>query len=168
MRRSGLPAAKSYAQQAALKLAVFAAALAIYAILSSNRIHTWKDDYTLWKDSSAKSPHSARAHGNLALAAYGEGLFDEALAEAQKSVNLYYYYAGSHYAVGLVFYEKGFYEKSIAALKWALLLEEKYINNPAYEAEIRNSLGLAYEAMGYLDLADMEFEKTDRLRKEAR
>lgn len=156
--------AKSYAQQAALKWAVLATVLIIYAFLSVNRIYTWKDDYTLWKDSAAKSPFGARSHGNLALAAYSKDLFDDALAEAQKSISFYYYYAGAHHVIGLVFYKKGLYEKSIAASKWALLLEERYINNPAYEAEIRNSLGLAYEAMGYFDLAEIEFEKARRLK----
>lgn len=159
--------AKSYAQQAAYKWVFLAAVLAVYALLSVNRIYTWKDDYALWKDSAAKSPYGARSHGNFALAAYSKGLYDEALAEAQKSLQFYYYYAGAHYIIGLVLYKKGLYEKAIVELKWALLLEGKYINNPIYEAAIRNPLGLAYEAMGYYDLAEMEFDKVNRLRKDA-
>ena len=62
----------------AVRLAVAAALVAALAAVTHARNRVWRDERSLWADSVAKSPGSARAQNNLGLALQAEGRGAEA------------------------------------------------------------------------------------------
>ncbi|MFZ3073004.1 MAG: hypothetical protein WA162_07155 [Thermodesulfobacteriota bacterium] len=147
----------------AIAMAALLSIVLACSAISFNRTLAWKDDYILLKDTTGKSPNKARPRSNLALRAYLNGLYDEAFFEAKKTIGLYYYYPTAHYIIGLTLYDKGRYAESLKAYDWALITAEKYLNNPAYMAQIHKSRGLAWKALGDNDSAAKEFNEATRL-----
>lgn len=56
--------------------------------LTRQRNTVWKDDLSLWSDTAAKTPNSARAHLNLGLAYYTRRRYDEAEASYKRALSL--------------------------------------------------------------------------------
>lgn len=59
-----------------------------FAVLTVQRNHAWKDDYSLWLDTAEKSPDSDVAHNNLGAAYEQKGLLDEALHQYDTAIAL--------------------------------------------------------------------------------
>jgi len=59
-----------------------------FAILTLQRNHVWKNDFSLWSDTSVKSPDSDIAHNNLGVAYEHKGLLDAALREYEIAIAL--------------------------------------------------------------------------------
>lgn len=59
-----------------------------FGILTTQRNHAWKNDYSLWSDTIIKSPDSDVAHNNLGVAYEHKGLFDDALREYETAIAL--------------------------------------------------------------------------------
>jgi len=60
----------------------------LFAVLTVQRNHVWKDDYSLWSDTAEKSPDSDVAHNNLGVAYEHKGLLDDALREYETAISL--------------------------------------------------------------------------------
>ena len=55
--------------------------IVIYAFAAYERQAVWKDDLSLWRDASAKSPYHPLPHSNYGLALSNAGRYDEAVRE---------------------------------------------------------------------------------------
>ncbi|MDP2156359.1 MAG: tetratricopeptide repeat protein, partial [Nitrospirota bacterium] len=59
-----------------------------FVVLTVQRNHAWKDDYSLWSDTVKKSPDSDVAHNNLGDAYEQKGRLDDALREYESAISL--------------------------------------------------------------------------------
>jgi hypothetical protein len=60
--------------------------LAVYALLTWQRIHVWSSEKALWSDAASKAPCLARPHWRLSLVAAQEGNADLARAEESAAI----------------------------------------------------------------------------------
>jgi len=73
----------------------------------------WKSDLELWKDCVKKSRQKERTHHNLGFAYFELEQWKDAEREFEEALRLNTHYYLSMYNHGMVFYKKGFMEKSI-------------------------------------------------------
>ena len=68
--------------------AVSVVILAILAVLTFSRNAVWATEYSLWRDVSIKSPHSARPHSFIAKSYYAEGRYSDAVSELERVLEI--------------------------------------------------------------------------------
>jgi tetratricopeptide (TPR) repeat protein len=71
------------------------------------RNHVYRDAFTIWTDTVAGAPASARAHNNLALELQQRGQFAEADAQFARAVSLQPDYVTAHYDWGVMLLAQG-------------------------------------------------------------
>ena len=86
------------------------------------------------------------------IAYFNKGMYDEAIAECKKAIEINPNLAMAHNNLGLVYHEKGMYDEEIAEYKKAIEI------NPNL-AMAHNNLGLAYRMKGMYDKAIAEYKK---------
>ena len=118
-------------------VAVLVALIAVNSVLTFERNKVWKDEFTLWKDVIAKSPHKPRPYVNLAFAYKAVGDPDEAIALYSKAIAVDPNYADAYYNRGLEYYRAGRDSQAFIDASKAIAL------NAAY-AEAYNNRGLIY------------------------
>ena len=89
---------------------------------------------------------------NLGVAYSGKGMYDEAIAEFKKGIEINPNYAEAHSNLGIAYRNKGRFDEAIAELKKAIEI------NPNY-AEAHSNLGIAYGGKGMFDEAIAEYKK---------
>jgi len=124
----------------------------ILSIMTYFRNRVWKDDYTLWRDVTAKSPNKYRGYSNLALAFERDKNYDMAIEYFKKSTDRAPYEAREFYNLGLAYFAKGDLKQAVQCFKKAILLK------PLYD-EAYNNIGVAYVVLGQKDEALSAFEK---------
>jgi tetratricopeptide (TPR) repeat protein len=82
-------------------------------------------------------PNYAEAHTNLGTIYFRQGLFDQALVEHQRAVEIKPEYAKGYYNIGSVYRENRKIEEAIASFKKALEINPKY-------AEAHYALAIIY------------------------
>ncbi|UCD84820.1 MAG: tetratricopeptide repeat protein, partial [Deltaproteobacteria bacterium] len=112
----------------------------IFSIWTFQRNIVWNDEFALWSDCLKKSPNKARSHDGIALAYLNNGMYDDAIREAQKAlqINPNYTKAYKVYSnIGFAYLYKGMYDEAIRQCQRALSI------NPNYTKAYTN-LGVAY------------------------
>jgi tetratricopeptide (TPR) repeat protein len=90
------------------QLVALAALLAVpLTILTYERNKVWESDFTLWRDTAAKSPNSPRAQMNYGLALMRKGQYAEAEGCYRSSIRLAPYYALAYTNLGIVLAAQG-------------------------------------------------------------
>jgi tetratricopeptide (TPR) repeat protein len=83
-------------------LAVAMIVLSGYAYGTHHRNAVWKDEKTLWKDVTEKSPKNGRGLMNYGLVMMGEGNYDEAEKYFNAGLKMWPYYSLLHVNMGVV------------------------------------------------------------------
>ena len=123
-----------------------AGALFAFGFLTSQRCGVWHDNFTLWNDVLAQYPNDAAARNNRAIAYNGQGLYDFALEDCNKSIRINPNYAIAYNNRGYAYNGKGLYDMAIEDYSRAIRLDPKY--GQAY-----NNRGIARSARGDQDSA---------------
>ena len=125
----------------------------VLAGLTVQRNMDYRSELSLWQDSVAKCPGSARAQNNLGKALYDLGRIPEALAHIEESLRLGPPLAAAHFNLGLILARRGRREEARSQYEEAVRL------NPEY-AEAQLNLGVCLleadkiaEALPYLTAA---------------
>jgi tetratricopeptide (TPR) repeat protein len=105
------------------------------------RNHAYHSALTLWQDTVAKRPHSARAQSNLAQALIDVDAPAQALPHAQDALRLQPDYFEARYNLGMALHGLGQYPQAVEQFTRTLQLAPRY-------AMAHNGLGLCLEALG--------------------
>ena len=147
-RISQLKALRQSANYAIVSILIILTGL--YSTGTIKRNHIWKDSYTLWIDTTKKSPDGYLPHYNLALIYSRQERFGEAIKEYVIAMKLNPDYPDSYNNLGNIYSNLGRFDDAIKEYTIALKLKPNY-----YEA--RNNLGNAYVMQGKLDEAIKEY-----------
>ena len=127
----------------------------IFSIWTFQRNIVWSDEFTLWSDCLKKSPNKAGPHNNLGNAYINKEMFDEAIREYQRALDIDPDYAEAYKAytnLGFAYLYKGMYDEAIRECQRALRI------NPNY-AKAHTNLGIAYLNKGMYDEAIREYQR---------
>jgi tetratricopeptide (TPR) repeat protein len=130
----------------AAAVSAVAIAIAVFGALTVRRNAVWRDNYTLWSDSVAKSPESAFAHANLGYALFYAGRTAEGRRELDTALRLDPGIPASIVTQGIQYASKGLLKKAILEFSIALMFDPDMV-------EAHYNLGLAYQDRGWLDAA---------------
>ena len=127
------------------------------AVLTVRRNEVYRSDVSLWADTVAQRPASARAHINLGKAVLALGRVPAALGHFEKAIQLQPAVPESHYNRGLALVRLARRPEAIGEYETALQLQPKY-------AEAHNNLGNALLLEGRLPDALGHYERAVQLR----
>jgi tetratricopeptide (TPR) repeat protein len=141
----------------------FILVLLLYSGATIDRNTDWKDNLTLWQKTVKTSPNSALAHYNLGFFYAERRMYDLAIAEYKRSLNLApkdidvhfsiaTFFGRVHTNLGVVYFKKGLFDLAMDEFKEALKL------NPN-DAKAHVNLAIIYDTKGLYDLAIIEFKK---------
>ncbi len=128
------------------------ALLALYAFGDIRRTLTWRDDYTLWKDTVLKSPDSLPVHLNLARAMQKKNDLTGAVAELNEVTRLDRDKSEAYNRLAYIYRDLNRFPEAIANFKEVLRLEPDNDN-------IHYNLAMAYQATGDLNAAKAHYEQ---------
>ena len=130
------------------------AAVAILAGWQTYRRNAdYRDDLTLWGDSVAQCPASARAQGCLGIAYFNRGKLSEALRCYEESFRLDPHSSLVHYNMGLTFVRLGKIQEAAAHYAEAVRIEPSYVKARAELAVALITLKRVPEALPHLSFA---------------
>jgi len=127
-----------------------------FSLNTSQRNHIWKGSLNLWIDTVKKSPYKARPHNSLGSAYFEEGMFDNAILEYRKALEIDPNSATGHYNLGRSYDKKSRLDEAISEYKKALVLKPRY-------ALAHNNLGVDYYLKGNYELAIIHCDKAIEL-----
>ncbi len=144
-----------------INTAVVATVLLLSA-LTISRNGVWKNEYTLWKDATEKSPGKARPHTNLGMVLAGMGDTDRALWELNTAVSLDPDSPDARLSLGSLYLQTGKHQEAIALLSTTLAKFPDASDIPARVADrfakAHFNLGLAYFYRGNYKRAVAEYK----------
>ncbi|HEY1108377.1 MAG TPA: tetratricopeptide repeat protein [Opitutaceae bacterium] len=105
------------------------------------RLGDYRDELSIWGDTAAKHPSSARAHNNYGQALFRAGRLDEAVASYERALAIQPKYPETHYNLGVARMRQGDAARAIAHYDTALRHEPDY-------PEALNNLGNALAQLG--------------------
>ena len=129
--------------------------LTVFAFVSISRNVVWHDEFSLWHDTLAREPDSARAHHNLGVVYNSKGMYEKAEYEYKKTLEIKPNDAGAYYNLGNLYERKGLIDDAIAAY-------EKAIQSNPYHADAYNNLGNFYKKKKHYTAAVKMYEKAVR------
>jgi tetratricopeptide (TPR) repeat protein len=94
-----------------------------------SRNTVWKDSYTLWLDTVAKSPDGDVPHGSLGYAMLERGEVDGAIAELRAALALNPDFAEAHNNLGIAYSQKGMLDEALQELTLAYRLDPSFGEN---------------------------------------
>jgi hypothetical protein len=95
--------------------------------LTIQRNETWSDNLTFYREQVRTAPHSAKAHGNLALAWVEAGDDRAAIVEYQRALEILPFYPRTYYLLGNALHRlKEDPEQIIYAYRQAILVDPKH------------------------------------------
>ena len=133
------------------------AILSCYLALTMERDKIWHSNFTLWKDTVAKSPETFRSHFNLGSALSDRGEYEKAIIEFKKSIELNPKDHESYTSLGATYYRQGEMEK---AKEMFLKAIDIFYNS--YRAH--NNLGNVYNVEGNHELALKEYQEAIKIK----
>ena len=134
-------------RRAALLFAVIIVVVSVaFAAAAVSRNRVWKDNYSLWKDTSQKTTGSDLVYVNLGSAADSLGLRDEALSAYERALKINPSSAEAHNNLGVLYYEIKEYGQSIKNYRAALT----EITKSGDRAQVIENMGNVYYSMGEL------------------
>ena len=161
-------------------------AVVCFSVLTYQRNKVWKDEFTLWSDSTKKSSCKARPYNNLARADSDRGDWAAAVVNLKKSNDMDPSNADPYYNLGDIYAKQGDFQKAIGYFAKALERNSKlkqvyYVRGCLYMGrgempqaiidfnkavkidpnytEAYNSLGNAYEKLGNFNKAIENYNK---------
>ncbi|MDO9390774.1 MAG: tetratricopeptide repeat protein [bacterium] len=120
--------------------------------MTFQRCRVWKDSVSLWSDVLRSYPSADIAYNNRGNAYQAKGLYDPALADYRKALEINPGYKSIYLNRGNLFNATKKYTLAIADYDRALLIDSGYV-------EAYNSRGAAYGALNQFDLAIQDFER---------
>ena len=120
--------------------------------LTFQRNVDYRSELSLWEDTVAKAPESARAHYNLGVVLVKAGRIDEAMRQYQAALELDPNYADAYNNIGWVLADGGKFDEAITRYQKALKIAPNLV-------KARNNLGIALAACGRVDEAIAEYHK---------
>lgn len=127
--------------------------ICILAGVTYVRNRTWKDEISIWTDSTQKSPNKARPHNNLAKGYLDRQMFDRAEELYKRELEIDPNSVSGHNNLGSIYGVKGKYEEAIKEIQQAL------DKNPDHDAAY-NNLGNVLMLQGKLVEAEEAYEKS--------
>jgi len=104
----------------------------VYSSIAFQRNNVWQDDLALWQATVNDSPHSSKAHTNLALELAKKGRLREAIAHGQMAVQTSPDRGNLYFNLATIYDQAGLFNQSIAAYVKAIDLNPRdtdaYIN----------------------------------------
>jgi tetratricopeptide (TPR) repeat protein len=137
-------------------VALLAGELCVFGVRTRNLIPMWHDTETLWRTVLSEFPDSPAANWSLLYVLLDQGRPIEALAYAQRNVEIEPDLAESHYDLGSVLARLGRYQEAIGQYEQALRIRPEY-------AKAHYGLGLALWRAGQLQAAIGHYEKALRI-----
>ena len=137
-------------QRRKLAILILSLLAVFYGIKSYNRNAVWKDEFTLWGDTSRKSHHKGRPYHNLGNAFQSEERFDEAIPFYNTALELSPQTSETYYNRGNAYRGKGDFDKAIADFNKALQINP--LSEPSYGGR-----GGAWRGKGDFDKAIADF-----------
>ena len=138
-------------------LVVLAAVTILAGWQTYRRNADYRDDLTLWGDSVAKCPASARAQGCLGIAYFNRGRLAETLRHYEESCRLDPHSSLVHYNLGLTFVRLEKRAEAVAQYAEAVRIEPSYAKAHAELAVALLTLKRPAEALPHLKIA-LDFE----------
>lgn len=135
---------------------IFIIFLMTLSLFTYQRNILWKNEYTIWKDVTLKSPGRGTPHINLGNAYIRRGVLDKAEMEFFLAREVNELDARAYSGLGVVYFQKGLLDEAIKT--YQLITRGKPDFAPGH-----NNLGVVYMEKGFLDEAIKEFEITIRL-----
>ncbi|MCJ7618426.1 MAG: tetratricopeptide repeat protein [Desulfobacterales bacterium] len=136
------------------------AIVVLYSFVAYQRNFVWKDDYSLWSDCVEKSYEKARPHNNLGVACNDMGMFDKAINEINKAIDLKPSFVNAYISLGNAYLNKGLFDIAIKEYRNALRLKTDY-------AEVYVSIGNTYIKKGLIDRAIESYSKALTLKPDS-
>lgn len=128
--------------------------ISILSVTTFHRNMLWKDNLSLWKDVTIKSPSNPRGHNNAGNAYKEMGLKDLAFIEYEIAVKLNPSFSDAHNNLGVLYRDRGLLDEAIneyiSAAKYSSYFYKKII----YE-----NLGTAFAEKGLIDEAINSFKE---------
>jgi tetratricopeptide (TPR) repeat protein len=140
----------AFGPRALLLCFVWAAAL---GWLTFERNRDYRSEYSLWQDTVAKNPSSARAHSNLAKALLDAGRTDDAFAHLTESLRLGPPLPAAHFNLGLILTRRGQKAEAREHYEEAVRLNPKYAEAHVNLAVAMMESGDAAGALPHLQIA---------------
>ncbi len=131
----------------------------ILVVLSSVTWHQtkyWRNSITLFQHSIEATSDNYIAHNNLGIAYAGKGMYEEAIDNYIKAIEIKPNYVDAHYNLGNALYKVKYYD---AAIEQYVITIEMY---PEHQ-KAHNNLGYIYAEMGVFDNAILEYNKAIEL-----
>jgi protein O-mannosyl-transferase len=126
------------------------------AVTAFNRNGVWKDEVTLWTDSTTKSPNKARPYNNLGKAYLDKRMFDKAEELYLREVEIDPDSVSGHNNLGSIYGVLGRYEEALAEINRAIELR------PDHDAAF-NNLGNIYMLQTEYDQAEQAYQTSIEL-----
>ena len=149
--------ARFAAGRPALRPLVYAALLALLAVLTWRQCRNYADSETLWRATLRCAPQAAIAHNNLAQALLDKGELDEAMRLSQEVLAADPKDAVAHNNLGFALLEKGRVDEAISHLRQAIAAQP---NSP----EAYYNLGRAFLKKQQFEAAAAHFQMALSLR----
>jgi len=136
------------------------AIVVLYSFVAYQRNFIWKDDYNLWSDCVEKSSEKARPHNNLGVACNDMGMFDKAIKEINKAIDLKPSFVNAYVSLGNAYLNKGLFDIAIKEYRNALRLKNDY-------AEVYVNIGNTYIKKGLIERAIESYSKALALKPDS-
>ena len=127
------------------------------AFLSWNQCSYWENSAILWKHALEVTENNYRAHGNLGLARFDEGEYDQALDHYNKAVSIEPDDVYSYNNRGIIYGKRGEYQQAIDDFNHALRIVPSFAN--AY-----NNRGYSYYKLGQYPRAIEDYGQAIRFK----
>jgi hypothetical protein len=124
----------------------------LLGICTLRRNEDYRSAVSLWAETAAQRPLSARAHSNLASALGQLGENEPAVLHFREAVRLNPRFSPAQYGLGVALAKQGKFDEAIAQYQLALL------QNPRSD-EVHNSLGIVLAKQGRVEEAVAEFRE---------
>ena len=130
--------------------------IVIFSALTYTRNEVWREGLSMWDDVARKSPDRFRAYYNRGLMYGYKGMYDKAIADFNKSIEINVASSDAYNNRGLAYYYKGEYNKAITDFNKAIRISP-------WDAKLYNNIALAYQADGAYTQAIANYNESIKL-----
>lgn len=167
----------------ALNISIIFLFIFILVTATFKRNIVWNQEISLWKDTVNKSPYKARAYNGLGYAYLMNNMIEDAIKQYQKAISIDHDNIDAHYNLGVAFKDKGLLDEAISQWKTVIQIRHDHIEayhnlgtayiykeqphraieyykiaiNLKSDPLLHHNLGVAYEKIGFIDNAMMEY-----------